>query len=210
MKKNLMITLFLVVCFFCNSVLAEKKESKVNDLTPWKGYSVPKLQLFKGEAGERFFAEVAKYAPKGYTQKMVKDYYYKMFTLRFKSFKVIDKDTITIDDSVTGDYAYVGKLVTQWNEYDITWEIFKTDSKEMIKAGFKYFLLMPFHQHSKDSLRHVHLRYGNQDFDFLTTDPSLQSWWPTIYQPAFTDEAKIISAMRKGAKLQATMLPPLK
>jgi Zn/Cd-binding protein ZinT len=80
----------------------------------------------------------------------------------------------------------------------------------MIEAGFKYFLLFPFHQHNKDSLRHCHLRYGNENFDFLVTDPSVQLWWPTVYQPENTDEAKIMAQMTKKAKLQATMLPPLK
>ncbi len=210
MEKKSVISFILVLCFFYSSIFADEKEFKVTDLTPWKGYSVSNLELYKGKPGERFFAEVAKYAPKGYTQKMVRDYFYGMFALKFKSFKVVDKDTITIDDNISGDYVYVGKLLTKWKDYDLKWEIFKTDSKEMIAAGYKYFLLMPFHQHSQDSLRHSHLRYGNQDFDFLTTDLSVQSWWPTVYQPAVTDEAKIIAAMHKGAKLQATMLPPLK
>lgn len=210
MKKILTISIFLVVSLFCNSVSAGEKETKVTDLTPWKGYSVSVKKLYEGEAGDKFFSAVKKYAPKGYTHKMVKDFFYNMFSLKFKSLRVVDKDIITIDDKISGYYAHIGKLTTKWQEYDITWEIFKTDSKEMIEAGYKYFLLIPFHQHSKDSLRHSHLRFGNQNFDFLATDPSVQSWWPTIYQPVATDEAKVMAAMIKGAKLQSSMLPPLK
>lgn len=211
MKKNLTTPLFLIVCIFCSTVFAADKEKKnITDLTPWKGHSVSVIKLYESEAGEKFFTEVTKHAPKGYTKKMVKDFMYDMFSLKFKSLSVVDAHTIIIDNKLTGKYVHVGSVSTKWKEHDTTWQIFKTDSKEMIEAGFKYFLFFPFHQHGKDSLRHSHLRYGNENFDFLVTDPSVQSWWPTIYQPAETDEAKIMAQMTRNAKLQATMLPPLK
>lgn len=209
MKKILIISTILVLFFGGSSALAEKNGVDIIDLTPWKGYNVANLQLYRGKAAEKFFAEVAKYAPKGYTQKMVKDFVDKAFFMKFKSLKVVDKDTITINDKISGDYVHVGKLFSKWKEHYTPWNIFKTDSKEMIEAGYKYFLLMPFHQHGKNSLSHAHVRYGNQGFDFLATDPSVQSWWPALYQPALTDEAKIMTAMIKKARLQASMLPPL-
>lgn len=211
MKKNLTIFLFLIVTFFCSPAFAADKENeRINDLTPWMGKSVSVIHLYESEAGDKFFTEVTKHAPEGYTKKMVKDFVYDMFSLKFKSLNVVDRDTIIIDNKITGSYVHVGSVSSKWKEHPTTWEIFKTDSKEMIEAGFKYFLFFPFHQHGKDSLRHSHLRYGNENFDFLVTDPSVQSWWPTIYQPEKTDEAKIMAQMTKGAKLQATMLPPLK
>jgi len=211
MKKRLTISLFLIVCFFSGAAFAADKEKEnITDLTPWKGNSVSVVTLYDCDAGEQFFAKVTGYAPEGYTKKMVKDFIYKMFSLKFKSMNVVDENTIIIDNKITGDYVHVGSVSTTWREQATTWHIFKTDSKEMIQAGFKYFIFFPFHQHGKDSLRHAHLRYGNENFDFLVTDPSVQSWWPTVYQPAKTDEAKVMAQMIKKAKLQATMLPPLK
>lgn len=211
MKKNLAISLILIVCIFCSAVYAAGKEKeKITDLIPWIGDSVSVIKLYESEAGEKFFTEVTKHAPKGYTKKMVKDFIYDQFALKFKSISVVDENTIIIDNKISGDYVYVGSVSTKWKKHDTTWEIFKTDSKEMIEAGFKYFLFFPFHQHGKDSLRHSHLRYGNENFDFLVTDPSVQSWWPTIYQPAVTDESKIMAQMTRRAKLQASILPPLK
>lgn len=141
---------------------------------------------------------------------MVKGEIHKKFYIKFDSFSVVDKDTIVINNTLSGDYKHLGSVSTIWEGRDITWQIFKTDSKEMVKAGFKYFLFFPFHRHSKNSLRHCHLRYGNQSFEFLSTDPSVYSWWPTIYQPAVTNEDKIIESIMKKARLQASMLPPLK
>ncbi|WP_020588905.1 hypothetical protein [Desulfobacter curvatus] len=211
MRKKLTISLFLIVIHFSSAVFAADKEKEnIIDLTPWKGNNVSNIKLYDSEAGERFFEEVMEYAPKGYTKKMVKDFFYNMFSLKFKSLSVVDENTIIIDNKITGDYVHVGSLSTKAGKHDITWHIFKTDSKEMSQAGFKYFLFLPFHGHGKGSFRHAHLRYGNENFDFLVTDPSVQSWWPAVYQPTETDEAKVMAQMTKIAKLQATMLPPLK
>lgn len=203
--------LILILNFLCGfSFAGDKPESKISNLNPWKGDSVSIVQLYKGQAGDKFFKEVTKYAPKGYDKQMVKDYILNMFALKFKSISITDEKTIIIDNSISGDYSYIGSVSTKWQGHETTWQIFKTDSSEMIEAGFKYFLFFPFHQHGKDSLRHSHLRYGNENFDFLVTDPSVQSWWPTIYQPSVTDEAKVMKGMIKKAKLQASMLPKLK
>ncbi len=210
MRRKLSIYLFLIVSIFSSVVFAADKEKEsITDLTPWKGKSVSMVKLYDSEAGEKFFEKVMEYAPKGYTKKMVKDFIYQKVSLKFKSLNVVDENTIIIDNRITGDYVHVGSFSTKIGKYNATWQIFKTDSKEMIQAGFKYFLLFPFHQHSKDSLRHAHLRYGNENFDFLATDPSMKSWWPTVYQPAKTDEAKIMAQMTKKAKSRAKSLPPL-
>ncbi len=210
MKKKLFVPLFLLIFISCSvAFAADQEKEEITDLSPWLGHSVSILKLYQGETAKRYFTEVQKHAPEGYTIEMVKDFIYRQFALKFKSLDVVDKDTIIIDNKITGDYAYVGNISTTWRDQKTTWEIFKTDSKEMIEAGFKYFLFFPFHQHGENSLRHAHLRYGNENFDYLVTDPSVQLWWPTIYQPAKTDESKIMGQMIKKAKLQASMLPPL-
>ncbi len=210
MKKNLTIQALLIVCLWANLAFAGSIEKpEISDLTPWIGHSVSIIKLYQRESANKYFSEVTKYAPKGYTPELVKEFIYNQFALKFKSIDIVDKDTIVIDHRISGKYTYIGKLTTKWKKLTATWEIFKTDSTKMIEAGFKYFLFFPFHQHGKDSLRHAHLRYGNETFDFLTTDPSVQKWWPTIYQPATTNEAKVMESMIHMAKLQASMLPPL-
>ncbi len=150
MRKKLFSTLFLLVFVFCTAAFAaDEKKERISDLTPWLGHSLSILTLYQGKAAETFFAEVKKHAPEGYTIEMIKDFIYKQFSLKFTSLHIVDEDTITIDNKMTGDYAYVGSITTTWKDQKtkITWEIFKTDSKEMIEAGFKYFLFVPFHQH---------------------------------------------------------------
>ena len=211
MKKNFMIQVVLVVCFWSHLVFsADDGNTEISDLTPWIGHSLSIINLYQSESANNYFSEVAKHAPEGYTKELVKEFIYNQFALKFKSIDFVDKNTIAIDDRISGTYVYVGRLATKWKAQTTKWEIFKTDSQEMIAAGFKYFILFPFHQQSKDSLRHAHLRYGNENFDFLITDPSVQLWWPTIYQPEATDEEKIIASMTDGARLQASILPPLK
>ncbi|WP_020588045.1 hypothetical protein [Desulfobacter curvatus] len=211
MRKKLAISLFLIVSVFSSTVFAADKEKEsITDLSPWKGNNASIVKLYDSDAGEKFFEKVTEHAPKGYTKEMVKDYIYDMHALKFKSLNVVDENTIIIDNKLTGDYVYVGSLSTKAGKYDVTWQIFKTDSEEMIQGGFKYFIFLPFHGHGEDSLRHAHFRYGNENFDYLATDPSVQSWWPTAYQPETTDEAKVMARMiNKTAKLQAKMLPPL-
>lgn len=210
MRKKLVISLFLIACIFSSVVFAADKEKNIiHDLTPWKGINVSIARIYDQEGGERYFEKVTEYAPEGYTAKKVKDHILGDMGTDFKTLNVVDENTIIIDDKFTGDYVYVGELHTKLYQYDIAYKIFKTDSKEMLQAGYKYFLFLPFHQHSEDSLRHTHLRYGNENFDFLSTDPSLVKWVPTVYQPAETDEARILAQMIKGAKLRGKNLPPL-
>ena len=208
MRNIITITLFLIVCFFSSAVFAADKEREsITDLTPWKGIGVSMINLYNNEAGERFYEEILALLPEGYTKKMVKDFISDFFYMKLKTFNVVDGNTIIIDDKFTGDYIHVCTIDMLGEDKPI-WRVFKTDSKEMIEAGFKYILLLPFHQHGEDSVRHTHFRYGNEDFDFLTTDPSLESWFPTLYQPANTDEAKATKQMTtpKMARMLAGMV----
>lgn len=208
MIKKLGIHLFLIACIFSNVVFAADKEKESTfDLTPWKGDSVPVLKLYENEAGERFYEEILKNLPEGYTKKMAKDFIHGLYEMELKSFSVVDENTIRIDGEFTGDYVYVC-TISMGKEKRPTWQVFKTESKKMIEAGYKYIMLLPLHQHGKDGLRHYHLRYGNENFDFLTTDPSVKEWWPTVYQPAEIDEAKATAQMTtpKLARLYASMM----
>jgi len=209
MKKKMTIAIFLIVCIFSSAVFAEdKKKESITDLSPWKGDNVSIVTLYENEAGERFYEEILELLPEGYTKKMIKDSIYDLYYMKLKSLNVVDENTITIDNKITGDYVHVCSISMDLGSHTAAWQVFKTDSKEMIQAGFKYLLFLPYHQRNKDTLRHAHLRYGNENFDFLTTDPSVQSWWPTIYQPAKTDEAKATAQMTtpRMVKMMAGMM----
>jgi len=199
----------LIVCIFSSVVFASDKEKEaISDLTPWKGESVSMVKLYENEAGERFYEEILELLPKGNTKKMVKDFINCLYYVKFKSLSVVDENTIIVDSKITGEYAHVCSIGMDLGNHKASWQVFKTDSKEMIEAGFKYFIFLPFHQHNKDSLKHTHFRYGNENFDFLTTDPSVKSWWPTIYRPAETDEAKATKQMTtpRMARMMADMM----
>jgi len=196
MRKNIVTSILMILCIFSSVVFAADKEKEsITNLTPWKGENVSVAKLYENEAGERFYGEILKNLPTDYTKQMVKDFILGMYNMKLKSFNVVDEDTIIVDGKLTGDYVHICSIGMQYGEHSVIWQVFKTDSKEMIEAGFKYFVFFPYHQHDKDSLRHCHLRYGNENFDFLTTDPSVESWWPTVYQPAMTDEAKVVEQM---------------
>jgi hypothetical protein len=63
-----------------------------------------------------------------------------MFSLKFKSLRIVDEKTIIISNTIAGEYIHVGSVSTKWKEHNTTWETFKTDSKNVIEAGFKYFI----------------------------------------------------------------------
>ncbi len=70
MTKKLAISLFLIVSIFSSVVFAANKEKEnITYLTPWKGDSVSVVKLYENETGEKFYEEILKQAPKGYTKK---------------------------------------------------------------------------------------------------------------------------------------------
>jgi hypothetical protein len=68
-------------------------------------------------------------------------------------------------------------------------------------------MFVPYHQDGEDGLRHCHMRYGNPNFDYLATDPSLANWWPTLFEKGQVNKEKIVKNMVKQARLYSTMLP---
>lgn len=209
MNKKLIAPLIFIACLFSHSLFAGGKSTDIiSDLTPWKGDSTSVIKLFQNESGEKFFEEMVKNLPDGYTNKMAKDFVFDLYATKINSLSVIDENTITINDKLTGDYAHVANVSLIMGEKIVTWHVFKTDSQALIKAGFKHMLFIPFDRHGPDSLRHSHFRFGNENFDFLITNPSLQSWWPTLYQPSEVDEAKAIRQMTKAksARMLAGMM----
>jgi len=208
-RKKIIFPVLLIVCIFSSvTFAADKEKESITDLTPWKGENVSIIKLYENEAGEKFYEEILGNLPEGYTKKMVKDFIYNLYYMKIKSFKVIDEDTIMINDKFTGDYVHVCSINMDLGAHKVAWQVFKSDSQEMIEAGFKYMMFFPYHQHNKETLRHAHFRYGNENFDFLTTDPSVKSWWPTIYQPATVDETKATAMMTtpRIARMMAGMI----
>ena len=172
MRKQLTLPVFLIVCIFSTlAFAADKQKQNISDLTPWKGTSVSVVKLYENETGEKFYEDILELLPQGYTKKMVKDYIYDLYYMKLKSLNVVDENTITIDDKITGDYVHVCSIGMKLGNHKAAWQVFKTDSKQMIQAGFKYILFFPFHQHNEDTLRHAHLRYGNENFDFSDDRP---------------------------------------
>jgi len=55
----------------------------------------------------------------------------------------------------------------------------------------------------------MHMRYGNADFDYLTTDPGLESWWPTCFRASEMDSEALFNELMSGAKMMTTMLPDI-
>ena len=58
----------------------------------------------------------------------------------------------------------------------------------------------PYHSHG-DGMAHCHMRYGNEDFDYLITDPSITNWWPTLFQSAEVNKEEAVKAMQQDAKM---------
>lgn len=208
MKKFICTALLISVLAFVLFASATEATEAVSDLTPWQGVNLPMTALFTGENGDMLFTEIAKYA-KGYDKDMVREYFNDMYYTKFEKFEVVDGNTVVYDGSNEVSYFYVGKLDTTWGEYSISWHIFKSNDEYALNNGYKYLLMMPYHGHG-EGMAHCHMRYGNENFDFLSTDPSVQNSWPTLYQPENTDEEKAVFDMMKTAKMQATMLPALK
>lgn len=144
--------------------MASNTGEKITDLALWKGDSESFINLYNTESADEFFAEVAKYK-EGYNGKMVRKFFEKMYETPFSKMNVKDSNTIIFDNEIEADYNFVGELHTVWGEYSIVWYIFRTDSKEAIQAGYKNLILMPYHGHG-DGMKHCHMRYGNENFDF--------------------------------------------
>lgn len=203
--KKKIFTVIISFMLLANFAFASTSQ-KVDDLTNWIGsyYSIDKLYREAGESG--FWKDVASYA-KGYSPKEVEDFFMKMFANDFVSLDVKDGETIVIDDKIEAKYHYVGNLAAKWQDKDIKWDIFRTDDKDAVEAGFRTILMIPVHAHTKNDLSHWHLRYGNMDFDYLATDSSIQNWWPTCYSPQEAEQKDAVKNILKKAKLMATMLP---
>jgi Zn/Cd-binding protein ZinT len=199
--------LFLLV--ITGGVLAagsqESEQDVINDLLPWKGSNESYINLFNTESGEQFFEAIAKEAS-GYDSEMVANYYSKKYKTNFSKLEVNDAKTVIIDGQIEAEYDYVGNANIPWGEYNLSWYIFRTKNEAAIKAGLKNLVLMTYHG---EGMKHCHLRYGNQNFDYLTTDPSISNWWPTMFKTNDVDKEKVVKGMIKQAKLYASKLPDL-
>lgn len=202
---SMMVMVFLLL-LIPTYVLANNND--VSDLLPWKGNNETYINLFNTVSGDEFFEEIASYAD-GYDGKMVHNYFAKMYETSFSTMKVVDDKTVIFDDKIEAEYQYIGNFNTVWGEHNISWYIFRTGNHEAIKAGYKHLVLMPYHGHG-DGMKHCHMRYGNQNFDFLITDPSVNNWWPTLFKSTQVDKEETVQGMMEKAKIYSSMLPPLK
>ncbi|MTI60068.1 MAG: metal-binding protein ZinT [Firmicutes bacterium] len=139
---------------------------------------------------------------------MANNYFAQMYETSFSTMKIVDAETVIFNDEIEAKYQYIGKFNTVWGEYSVSWYIFETNNDEAIKAGFKHLIFMPYHGHD-DGMKHCHMRYGNENFDFLTTDPSVTNWWPTLFKTGQVDKEKVVQGMIEQAKMYSSMLPPL-
>jgi hypothetical protein len=197
----------IILFLICISVFQiSLAKDDIQDLRPWVGKFKTMSELYN-QAGEKgYWREVKKYK-KNYTEKEIKKFITGMFSQKFKKIEVKDRETIIFDDKTEAKYYFVGKFSTKWREYDLSWYIFRTDNLEAIKEGYKNILLVPIHSHGQGTISHWHLRYGNQNIDYLITDPSIQSWWPTCYSPKEAKEKNSIEKIFEGAKMMASVLP---
>ncbi|QTL98861.1 ZinT/AdcA family metal-binding protein [Iocasia frigidifontis] len=201
---SMMVMVFLVLLV---PAFISADDNVVSDLLPWKGNNETYINLFNTESGDSFFEEVANYAD-GYDAEMVYNYFAKMYETSFSTMKIVDAETVIFDDEIEAKYQYIGNFNTVWGEYSISWYIFRTENNEAIKAGYKHLIMMPYHGDG-DGMKHCHMRYGNQNFDFLTTDLSVVDWWPTLFKTYQVDKEEVVQGMMKQVKMYSSMLPPL-
>jgi len=53
------------------------------------------------------------------------------------------------------------------------------------------------------------MRYGNENFDFLTTDLCLTNWWPTCYREEELVKDIFFEEQISAVKMMSTMLPDI-
>jgi len=134
MKK--LITLFCIV-FLVISVFGAET---VTDLSSWTGVNVSTTAVLNGIRLNEHCNAIAEYK-EGYTGTMVKVCVEKMFYTTFMEFEVLpDGKTVVFDDYLEAKYYYLGSFSTTWQDNEITWSIFKTDSTEAIDNNYKYLL----------------------------------------------------------------------
>ncbi|HOO32075.1 MAG TPA: ZinT/AdcA family metal-binding protein [Thermotogota bacterium] len=208
MKKFLLIMVTVVMLMGMMFAATEAAE-KVTDLSGWKGVNISTTKILSGTRMNAYASEIAQYK-EGYDAQMVKLFVDKMYYTTFFTWEVLDDArTVVFDNMYTGEYDYVGSFTTMWGDYELTWNIFKTETTEAINAGYKYLVLFPYHGHGEGA-KHMHMRYGNASIDYLVTDPSLSSWWPTCYKAENMEEETLYSELMSGAKMMTTMLPDVK
>lgn len=209
MKNKKVLFSMMVMVFFVLLIptFALADDNVVSDLLPWEGSNETYINLFNTASGDRFFKEVASYAD-GYDGEMVHKYFAKMYETSFSTIKVVDAETVIFDDKIEVKYQYIGNFNTVWGEHNISWYIFRTGNHEAIRAGYKNLVLMLYHGHD-DGMKHCHMRYGNQNFDFLITDPSVNNWWPTLFRTTQVDKEATVQEMMEKARMYSSMLPSL-
>ncbi|NLL61174.1 MAG: metal-binding protein ZinT [Candidatus Atribacteria bacterium] len=204
-RLTIVIAGMLVLVLMAYGIGMAQEESEVSDLSLWEGENETYVNIFDTASAGELFNEIAKYV-EGYDGEMVRNFYNKFYETPFSTIRIMGKKTVIFDEEIEADYEYIGVLNTKWGEYNIAWHIFRTDNSRAIDAGYRHLILMPYHGHGEGSIRHCHMRYGNENFDFLTTDPSISNWWPTLYRPNEVNKEEVVKNMMGQAKMLADTL----
>jgi hypothetical protein len=56
----------------------------------------------------------------------------------------------------------------------------RKDFRQCWHTPYKYLVATPVHQHGDDGMIHAHIRFGDNGFDDLMTNPAYSLWWPTL------------------------------
>ena len=204
--------LLLLAVFFtgCKSTSAAAKLEAGNELSAWKG----EWQSFSAISGAtqlndayRMQAEKMPY----YTEDGLKAAVSDMFATpivkaKFDGsntvlFTVMDKDGN--EKQIPCEYRYTGMKPMQGFEGH-SWYAFEAIKPVQGLAEAQYFIIVPPHRDSEDSLLHWHARFGSRDIKSLVESDPL--WWPTYADMAVSHE-NLLKEMTDTIKEVAEMLP---
>ena len=202
----------LLAVFFtgCKSTSAAAKLETGNELSAWKG----EWQSFSAISGAtqlndvyRMQAEKMPY----YTEDGLKAAVSDMFATpivkaKFDGsntvlFTVMDKDGN--EKQIPCEYRYTGMKPMQGFEGH-SWYAFEAIKPVQGLAEAQYFIIVPPHRDSEDSLLHWHARFGSRDIKSLVESDPL--WWPTYADTAVSNE-NLLKEMTNTIKEVAGMLP---
>ena len=204
--------LILVAVFFtgCQSTSAAVKLEAGNELSAWKG----EWQSFSAVSGAsqlndayRMQAEKMPY----YTEDGLKAAVSHMFATpivkaKFDGsntvlFTVLDKDGN--EKQVSCEYRYTGTVPMQGIDGQ-SWYTFEAVKPVQGLAEAQYFITVPPHRDSEDSILHWHARFGNEDVKSLVEEDPF--WWPTYTEAAISQD-NLVKEFTETIKEVAQMLP---
>jgi len=186
-------------------------------LAEWNGEWRGMQTFLDSSVMDSAYETVATHAS-GYTAKGVKMFMESMYNSDVAAMTIQgDNITFTIEDdssenerqasTVTRTYALKGTVPMSGYE-GYYW--YQFEASDDVSGGYKYVVATAVHSDSADSMKHWHVRCGNDSFEALTRD-SLALWWPTMVAAETTAEVAAedtVGAAEEYASFLA-QLPPL-